>query len=100
MQILSKTNINFIRWRWHAIAGLSQLRVAPGGLVHRKFGGGSNDRIEKQDTDQCQGDALVEGAANVHVFPLGRPLHDRATLNQSPLGKVRERGEMSGRSTR
>ncbi|MCY1277380.1 hypothetical protein D9M70_260720 [compost metagenome] len=84
----------------HAIAGLSQLRVTPGGLVHRQFGGGSDDRIEKQDTGQRQGNALVEGAANVHVFPLRRSLHDRETLNQRPLGKVREQGEMSARSTR
>ena len=40
MQILSKTNFNFIKWRWHAIvlstvviiAGIGQIVLQPGGL--------------------------------------------------------------------
>lgn len=50
MQILSKTNFNFIKWRWHAIvlstvviiAGIGQIVLQPGGLkLGIEFSGGT-----------------------------------------------------------
>jgi preprotein translocase subunit SecF len=100
MQILHKTNYNFIRWRWHAIAisaviilaGL--VRVATGGLpLGIDFSGGTL-MVIKFDQDVRE-DAVRSAIANIPgdkvIQPYGDP-SERSWLIRLPQAAGAEEG--------
>jgi preprotein translocase subunit SecF len=99
MKILQKTNIDFLRWRWHAI-GLSALVIASGILVLAtrgiplgiEFAGGSAiiAEFEQLPTDQQVRDALAAhypgGAENTVVQSYDDPARRRKMIRVPQVG--------------
>jgi preprotein translocase subunit SecF len=105
MHILNKTNINFMRWRWHAVA-LSWIVILAGlGVIFTKglprgieFAGGTSVILK---FDQAQSDDAVRTALNEH-FPGGGQnaivqTYGDPALRQK-LVRVPQVGEESGSS--
>src|SRR5688572_11922641 len=101
MQILGKTNFNFIKWRWHAIAlsaaiiivGFAQIVQQGGPKLGVDFSGGTAMvlRFEKPVTEDALRNALVSLPGEKTVVRYGPPAENQLMI-RLPQGVAVESG--------
>lgn len=90
MQILGKTNFNFIKWRWHAIAlsaaiiviGLAQIARQGGPKLGVDFSGGTAMvlRFDRPVTEDAVRNALATLPVNKTVLRYGPPAENQVMI--------------------